>query len=81
MAADKQRVTPTFPDSAEIGWQRVEYDYDQESDTIAMYLFGFEQPSLVVHTPSDIDLLVDPTTSLVVGFQIEGFLAQAIYRD
>ena len=81
MATDKRRMTPKVPAPTEIDWQQVEYDYDQESDSIVLHLFGFDQPSLVMHTPTDIDLLVDPATSLVVGFQIEGFLAQVIYRD
>jgi hypothetical protein len=81
MAADKQRMTPTLPASTEINWQDVEYDYDEESDTLALHLFGLGRPSLVVHTAGDIDLLVDPATSVVVGFQIEGFLAQVVYRD
>ena len=81
MATEKRRVTPTFPAPTEIDWQRVEYDYDQDSDTIALHLFGFDRPSVVMHTSSDIDLLIDPTTALVVGFQIEGFLAQVVHRD
>jgi hypothetical protein len=81
MAIDERRVTPVFPTTTEIDWQQVEYDYDRESDTIALHLFGSDRPSLVMHTPNDIDLLVDPTTSLVVGFQIEGFLAHVVYRD
>jgi hypothetical protein len=82
MATNDQRsMTPLFPAPAEIDWQQVEYDYDQESDTIALHLFGFDRPSLVLHTQTDIDLLVDPTTSLVVGFQIEGFIAQVVHRD
>jgi len=81
MATDKRPLTPMFPAPAEIDWQQVEYDYDRESDTISLHLFGFDRPSVVLHTPSDIDLLVDPTTSLVLGFQIEGFLAQVVYRD
>lgn len=81
MAADERRLTPTFPLAADIDWQRVEYDYDRQSDTVYLHLFGFGQPSIVTHTLGDIDLLVDPSSALVVGFQIENFLTRVVARN
>jgi hypothetical protein len=81
MADEKRRVTPKYPMPAELDWQQAGYDYDADSDTVYLHLFGLGQPSVVVHTPSEIDLLVDPATSSVIGFQIEGFLTQVVPRD
>lgn len=75
------QMTPKYPMPTELDWQQVEYDYDADSDTVYLHLFGLGRPSVVVHTSSEIDLLVDPATSSVIGFQIEGFLTQIVPRD
>ena len=73
-------VTPTRPDPATIDMRNVEFDYDRRSDIFTLHLFGRGQPAKVLHTGKVIDLRLDPTTQVIVGFQIEGYLAQAVYR-
>ena len=73
-------VTPTRPDPATIDMRNVAFDYDRRSDIFTLHLFGRGQPAKVLHTGKVIDLGLDPTTHVIVGFQIEGYLAQAVYR-
>ena len=73
-------VTPTRPDPATIDMRKVAFDYDRRSDIFTLHLFGRGQPAKVLHTGKVIDLRLDPTTQVIVGFQIEGYLAQAVYR-
>ena len=73
-------VTPTRPDPATIDMRKVAFDYDRRSDIFTLHLFGRGQPAKVLHTGKVIDLGLDPTTHVIVGFQIEGYLVQAVYR-
>jgi hypothetical protein len=70
-------VQPKRVDRAQ--WLDVGFDYDDVSDTFTLYLFGLQHPSKVLHTPAFFDLLVDPATETIVGYQIEGFLTHVIY--
>ena len=38
-----------------------------------------QHPSVVFHTGNVADLLVDPQTEVIIGYQIEGYLARAVY--
>lgn len=73
-------VTPRRPDPATIDPQRVVLDYDRESDTFSVHLFGEDHPAKVLHTGGDIDLRLHPATHVIVGYQIEGFLTSAVNR-
>ena len=70
-------VQPKRVDRAQ--WQDVGFDYDDVSDTFTLYLFGPRHPSKVLHTSEFFDLLVDPATETIVGYQIEGFLTYVVY--
>ncbi len=73
-------VTPIRPDPATIDMRTVEFDYDRRSNIFTLHLFGRGKPAKVLHTGKVIDLRLNPTTQVIVGFQIEGYLAQAVYR-
>ncbi len=73
-------VTPRRADPATIDPRRVVIDYDRESDTFSVHLFGEGHAAKVLHTGGAVDLRLDPTTHQIVGYQIEGFLADAVYR-
>jgi hypothetical protein len=73
-------VSPRRPDPATIDPRRVLIDYDRESDTFSVHLFGREHPAKVLHTSGAIDLRLDPRTHVIVGYQIEGFLTAAVLR-
>ena len=70
-------VQPKRVDRAQ--WRDVGFDYDDVSDTFTLYLFGLQHPSKVLHTPDFYDLLIDPATETIVGYQIEGFLTYVVY--
>ena len=74
-------VTPRRPDPATIDVRNVEFAYDRRSDILTLHLFGRGRPAKVLHTGKTIDLRLDPATEIIVGFQIEAFLAQAVYRQ
>ena len=62
-------------------WRDVGFDYDDVSDTLTLYLFGLQHPSKVFHTNDFFDLLIDPETEEIVGYQIEGFLTYVVYKE
>ncbi len=71
---------PVQPKRVDRGqWRDVGFDYDDVSDTFTLYLFGLRHPSKVLHTPGFFDLLIDPATETIVGYQIEGFLTHVVY--
>ena len=70
-------VVPKRPNPATLDPAKIVIDYDRESDTFFVHLFGEEHPAKVLHTGTDIDLRLDPSTHTIVGYQIEGFLAVA----
>src|SRR5215208_5277621 len=74
-------VSPRLPDLASVSWRDAEIDYDRETDTFTLYIFGRQRPSALHHGPGLVDMLVDPTTEEDVGFQIDGYLTHAVYRQ
>ena len=74
-------VSPKLPDLASVNWRDAEIDYDREADTFTLYIFGRQRPSALHHGTDLVDMLVDPTTEEVVGFQIDGYLTHAVYRQ
>lgn len=74
-------VEPKRADPETIDWARTVFEYDLDTDTLALHLFGPPRPAKVLHTRGLADLLIDPTTQLIVGYQIEGYLTHAVHRD
>ena len=74
-------VEPRRADPETVDWDNVVFEYDQDADIFAFYLFGPQHPAKLLQTRSGIDLLIDPTSQVIVGYQIEGYLARAVYQD
>lgn len=70
-----------LPESATLDASGVLYDYDRPRDTLTVHLLGRGHPAVILHSGGHVDLLLDPTTEDVVGFQIEGYLAHVVYQD
>ncbi len=70
-------VQPKRVDQAQ--WRDVGFDFDDVSDTFTLSMFGLRHPSKVLHTVDFFDLLIDPATETIVGYQIEGFLTYVVY--
>ena len=62
-------------------WRDVGFYYDDVSDTLTLYFFGLQHPSKVLHTTEPFDLLIDPETEEIVGYQIEGYLTFVVYKE
>ncbi len=73
-------VSPKRAGPGTIDWDNAVYAYDRDTDTFSFYLFGRQHPSVVFHTGNVADLLVDPQTEVIVGYQIEGYRARAVYE-
>lgn len=69
-----------FPDG-EVDPRRVVLSYDRQSDTLLLFLDGWDRRSVVVGHTDYTFLLVDPGTNEFVGLQIEDFLACAVKDD
>ena len=74
-------VAPKRPDPATLDLRNVVFSYDRRSDIFVVHLFGPKRPAKVVHTGMTLDLRLDPATEIIIGFQIEGYLAQAVYQQ
>lgn len=59
---------------------RIVVSFDRRSDTLLIHLFGRGPETISVPVGKHLYALVTPETETTVGFQIEGFLAQAV-RD
>lgn len=70
-----------LPDIASLDLSEVVYDYDRLGDTLIVHLFGRGHPAVVLHSGGHVDLLLDPATEDVIGFQIEGYLSHAVRQD
>ena len=55
--------------------------FDRRSDTLLIHLFGRGLETISVPVGNHLYALVTPDTETTVGFQIEGFLAQAVRDD
>ena len=74
-------VSPNPPDRETIDWDSAAFTYDADADILALLFFGRQHPSVVFHTGKGADLLIDPETEMLVGYQIEGYLTAAVFRD
>jgi hypothetical protein len=57
---------------------RIVVSFDRRSDTLLIHLFGRGLETISVPVGNHLYALVTPETETTVGFQIEGFLAQAV---
>jgi hypothetical protein len=55
--------------------------YDSVSDTFLFHLYGPGRPGVSLPTSDFEYLRLDPVTEEVIGFQVEDFLAHAVYAD
>jgi hypothetical protein len=46
-------------------------NYDQEADSVVIYITGKPQPAVSVYSGDNIYVMVDPATRAVVGFHVE----------
>lgn len=74
-------VSPKPADPETIDWDKTAFTYDADADILALLFFGRQRPSVVLHTGRGADFLIDPESEVIVGYQIEGYLAAAVYRD
>ena len=57
---------------------KVVVSYDRRSDTLLIHLFGRGRDTISVPVAKYLYVMVSPDTETIVGFHIEGFLAQAV---
>jgi hypothetical protein len=57
---------------------KIVVSYDRRSDTLLIHLFGRGLDTISVPVEKYLYLMVTPDTETIVGFHIEGFLAQAV---
>jgi hypothetical protein len=60
---------------------RIIVSYDRHSDTLLIHLFGRGLETISVPIGKYLYVMVTPDNETVVGFHIEGFLAQAVKDD
>ncbi len=77
---DSQPVRPKQPDLAAIDPRNVVAEYDRESDTLVVQLFGRGRPAVILHTGGVSDYWLDPETHEIIGLQVEGYLVHAVYQ-
>ena len=76
--SDPLPVTPKRPDFATVDPRNVVAEYDRESDTLIVQLFGKGRPAVILHTGKLIDYWLDPETYDIIGLQVEGYLTHAV---
>ena len=74
----RHTIAPKWPRIYDIDVERSIIDYDRDSDTLFVHLYGRGRPAVSVLVSNYAFLLVDPTTDELVGFQIEDVLTQAV---
>jgi hypothetical protein len=57
---------------------KIVVSYDRRSDTLLIHLFGRGRDTISVPVAKYLYLMVTPDTETIVGFHIQGFLAQAV---
>lgn len=73
-----RQLHPRPPKPGEVDPSKVMVSYDRRSDTLLIHLFGRDRSSVSVQVAPYVYLLTDPETEALVGFHVEGFLAQAV---
>lgn len=79
--SDIVAITPIMPRSTDLDPAKVAFNYDRESDTLMIHLYGEPQPAISV-AGSDEYLYwrVAPDTQNVVGLQYEHFLSHLVFE-
>ncbi len=77
---DSLPVEPRRPDFGAIDPRSVVAEYDRESDTLIVQFFGRGRPAVILHTGGVTDYWLDPESYEIIGLQVEGYLAQAVYQ-
>ena len=62
----------------EIKPEKVVVSFDHPSDTLLIHLFGRGRGTISVSIAKYLYIMVDMNSEMIVGFHLEGFLAQAI---
>jgi len=57
------------------------FRYDAPSDALSVHLNGLGQPGVSVPVSEHEYIRVDPISDVVIGFQIDAFLAETIYEN
>jgi hypothetical protein len=57
---------------------KIVVSYDRRSDTLLIHLFGRGRDTISVPVAKYLYVMVAPDTETILGFHIEGFLAQAV---
>lgn len=73
-----QHYTPRMPKS--LDFSRVRLTYNPKSDTLLLHLAGAPRPAVSVPVRGGWYVRVDPETEEVVGFQVDAYLARAVYE-
>lgn len=74
-------ITPVMPRTEDLDSARVAFNYDRESDTLMIHLYGEPQPAISVAGSGDyLYWRVDPESHEVVGLQYEYFLSHLVYE-
>ncbi|MDQ3226609.1 MAG: hypothetical protein M3Q50_08275, partial [Chloroflexota bacterium] len=60
---------------------KIVVSYDRRSDTLLIHLFGRGHSTISVPVAKYLYVMVTPDTETIVGFHIEGFLAQAVNEN
>lgn len=81
MAMNDHPTALRRPNLDTLDFERVVFDYDRESDTLLLLLFGRGRPAVILPGDKYIDLWLDPGTKEIIGFQIEGYLSHVVYQQ
>lgn len=79
--SDIVSITPVLPRADELDPATVTFNYDRESDTLMIHLYGQSQPAISVAGSDDyLYWRVTPESYEVVGLQYEYFLSHLVYE-
>ena len=77
---EMRRFAVRLPNLMEIDPSGVRLEFDRPSDTLYVDFGGAARPAISVVLGDHLAASVDPETEEVVGLQIDGFLAHAVYE-
>jgi hypothetical protein len=78
---EPRKFLPKAPPVESLDPAKLVCTYDAVSDTFLFHLYGPGRPGVSIPTSDFEYLRLDPTTEEVIGFQVEDFLARAVYAD
>ena len=78
--SDLRAIHPRMPSIADLDWTKFAFAYDRPSDTFYWDFYGEPRAAVSVPVSDHVLYSVDPETEEVVGYQIDGFLACAVYE-